>query len=316
MDRNSTRALALAAETGSTARQLERWSQEGLMPRHGQADALALYARALVDVAAQGRDYDRVALALASRHDLGCPRLPQAILRFLAFDDETETLTAPVEVDARGETTDAGFAELEDRATLVEETSPGAGTPGAEMVNGILRRFNAAPDQLGETAEVARHGFMTAALNMVAGDGLTPTAPLALAAGVADAGYVEDDEASGVRFGGERGVDFEKVLGTVRLDPETVRKYVETTSPDELAAGASRLRRTLALMEPLIGRLLGSADDLDILAPVMSCMLGPTNRDGVSPLVASFLGENGAALAGTVVPEAGVEAPDEAAGAR
>lgn len=273
------------------------------MPKDGDPSALVPYARALTDVAVQGRDHDRTALALASRYGLGCPRLPQAILRVLDFDDETDALTAPVEIDTTGETTDAGFEELENRAEPLERTSPGAGTPGAGIVGEIRRRMRAAPRQLGEPAEAAYHGLMTAVLDTTAGDGLTPSAPLALAAGLVGEGYVENDGTGGVRFGGPRGVDFAGVLGSVRLRPDDVRRYVETTSPHELAVGASRLRRTLALMEPLIGRLLGSADDLDILAPVMSCVLAPTGQSGASPLVASFLGENApSAPPGEVVP--------------
>lgn len=300
MNRNSKKARLAEAATGVPARRIERQSIAGLIPDDVDGDELVAHVTALQDVAGQGREVDAAALLLAARHGLGCPRLPDAILRALNVEGPSAAmLGAEVERGEDGEITDTGWIEVERRAGVLETSSSTPGSDGAAIEDGLRRQALAAARTLGETPEAVLHSVMTTVAAVAAGDGPVMTAPLAgMVLGPELGAVVEDD---GTGSGECRLVDaelagFDAAVGTLGFDPQAVYRYVTTTAPEQLAAAAHSLWRSG--MVQALAPMLGAGASEEAFAAVLGSLLGAMGAGGTSPLVGEMLG----ALASPTTP--------------
>jgi len=279
MNRYSKKAQLAATETGVNARKIERQSLAGLIGGDLDGPALVAHIRALDAVSAQGQDAETTSLLLASRFGLGCPILPRAILRALRLDDEaSDDFCRPVDRREDGEASDAGFEEIERRATAIEGELPSPpGSDAAHLENELARRIRAASSLLGEPEEQLMHSVVTTVAAMAAGEPLMLTAPLLALAGDDVSSLVETD---GVIVG-EQASSFDDEIGTLAIDWSSVSQHINTTPAAQLARNAYALGRS-DIMADIARRFIRDEREADIKAAVLGPLLAAIGDDGRS----------------------------------
>jgi|GEM_PF-3227787 hypothetical protein len=251
MRRDSKRAERLARATAASPRQLEEWSQSkggiAFLAPVESSDDEALVA-ALLAVGTERRDRVSTALNVASRFGLACDGHKIALRRRLQLDDpEIDELTAPLEVDEAGETTDVGAIEAERRAAVVEKR-----LADDDLAAALNRNLAGSSTSYGETSEQLWRSWTTALVTMMSGAGpyYTPAFPAILRLDAAEVDHLgKDGGLVGGPLGSAMTISFDS-LGT-GFSLGRLRQVIEEVPAADLARPAPRLQPTIEFLAAL-----------------------------------------------------------------
>ncbi len=255
MRRDGNRAKRLARATGVTASRLEAWSHKDkdgiafLSPEDSPDDEALITA--LIAVGTEGRDRASTVLVVASRFGLACDGLKTALRRRLQLDDpKMRELTTALDVNEEGEVTDEGYAEAEQRATIVE-----AGMDADALSRAMRRQLAQSAPAYGETPEALQHSWATLLVTWASGGKpyYTPATPAILGVDAGEAGaYVRDDGTILLEPGGgfsPVGMMFEDALaGVSTFNMARVREVLDDVPAADLARMAPQLQSAARLL--------------------------------------------------------------------